>query len=293
MPHVAFLPRKQVIGLSPHEFDPDHRFVTSWLLPPLLLASLRLLFSIYIFTTIFFSFGWFANNWVIWRLKDFTLPRYSFSIRTAAIGKSFSYFTYLSYWGQGFYFLFASIHTFSYTRQARSYLHASFPLPLQALHSILYTTIICFPLMVSTIFWGSLFDGFTSSTTFYRWHNVSIHGFNSIFALFEISMSRTDPPPVLHLLALCTILSVYLGLAYLTHKTQNFWVYEWLDPQFGAREIVAHVFAYAALIGGVFGFVWCLIWLRRWLVGDKLVRSPTNKSEQDSIDIPVKMDVSV
>jgi hypothetical protein len=38
--------------------DENHHFETSWLLPPFLLASLRALISLYIFTTIFFFWGW-------------------------------------------------------------------------------------------------------------------------------------------------------------------------------------------------------------------------------------------
>ncbi|KAF2421487.1 hypothetical protein EJ08DRAFT_653425 [Tothia fuscella] len=260
---------EQAMGLSPHGFDREYRFVTSWILPPALLASLRLLLSIYVFTTIFFSFGWFSQHWVTWFLKDFTLPEYSFHIKTKAIGYSFSYFTYLSFWGLGFYLLFASIHTFNYARRRMTHLHISWPPVLQILHHALYTTVTCFPLMVTIIFWGSLFNGWSSNTSFYRWHNLSIHGFNSVFALFEILVTRTVPPPLLHLLICCTILSVYLGLAYLTYRTEHFWVYEWLNPKYGAGQIVAHVFGYAGIITGVFAFVWCLIWARGWAVGGR------------------------
>jgi hypothetical protein len=269
MKRLSFPPFRQQMGLDPSGFDSHHRFVTSWFITPVILAPLRLLFSLYVFTTIFFSFGWFAHHDVTWRLKDFTLPAYAFPIGTAAIGHSFSYFTYLSYWGLGFYLLFASIHTFAYARRSTTSLHTTFPPPLQIMHSTLYTTVTCFPILVTIIFWGSLFNGFAGSTVFYRWHNVSIHGFNSIFALFEILATCTKSPPLLHLLVMCTIMSVYLGLAYLTRRTSHFWVYEWLDPEFGNGQIVAHVFGYAALVTCVFGFVWCLIWGRGWLVGDK------------------------
>jgi hypothetical protein len=281
MKRLSFPPFREAMGLDPMRFDRDYGFVTSWCIPPVMLASLRLLFSLYVFTTIFFSFGWFAHNDVTWRLKDFTLPAYAFPISTAAIGHSFSYFTYLSYWGLGFYLLFASVHTFAYSRRGTSSLHTSFPPTLQVMHSALYTSITCFPILVTIIFWGSLFDGFTESTVFYRWHNVSIHGFNSIFALFEILATRTHPPPVLHLLVLCAIMSVYLGLAYLTRRTSHFWVYEWLDPEFGKGQIVAHVFGYAALIIGVFVFVWCLIRGRRRVVGDRLAERRRRRGDKE------------
>ena len=46
-----------LLGVS-HPFDPTSRLFTSWLLPPYVLASLRLLFSLYAFTTTFTVFGW-------------------------------------------------------------------------------------------------------------------------------------------------------------------------------------------------------------------------------------------
>jgi len=142
-----------------------------------------------------------------------------------AIGESFSYFTYLSYWGLSFYFLFRGMHTLVYARIGYSWLER-WPKTLQILHSLLYTTITCFPPMVTVIFWGSLWDGWRPATTFYKRHSVSIHGFDSLFAGFEIWLTRTTPPPFLHLPFLCIILSLYLGVAYITNPAQGFWVYE-------------------------------------------------------------------
>ena len=71
------------------EFDPSHRFVTSWLLPPVVLAVLRALLSLYAFATLFFIFGWNGTH----GLSDQSRH-------------SFSYFTHLTYWGLAFYFAY-------------------------------------------------------------------------------------------------------------------------------------------------------------------------------------------
>lgn len=123
--------------------------------------------------------------------------------------------------------------------------------------------------MVTIVFWGLQWGGWEGATSFYKWHNVSIHGLNSFFAFLEIILTTTKPLPPLHLILLCVILSVYLGLAYLAKATQGFWVYEWLDPDFGAVEIVVHVFGFAALILGIFLVVYGIMALRCRILGEK------------------------
>lgn len=256
------------MGLTPTGFDPTYRFFTSWLLSPVYLGLLRLLCSSYCFFTMLFSLGWFASHSVTWRLTDILLPDDTYSIGTRAIGESFSYFSYLSYWGLAFYLLFSGIHTLTYARRGTTVLH-SWPRSLQVLHSCLYSTVTCFPILVTICFWGTLWAGWEDATIFYKWHNVSVHGLNSFFAFLEIVLTTTNPLPPLHIFVLCTILSVYLGLAYLTKATEGFYVYEWLNPAYGAVEIVAHVFAYAALIIGIFLFVYGIMALRCRILGEK------------------------
>ena len=85
----------RLLGVDSPVFDPDHRFVTSWLLSPAALASVRLLFSLYAFLTQFVILG------LSGRVLD---------------EQSFSYFTVLTYWGLAFYFLVAGVHTAGYSR---------------------------------------------------------------------------------------------------------------------------------------------------------------------------------
>lgn len=49
----------------------------------------------------------------------------------------------------------------------------------------------------------------------------------------------------MHLSVVLLVLSIYLGLAYLTRLTQGFYLYEWLNPAHGSVSIVLHVLGYA------------------------------------------------
>ena len=58
---------------------------------------------------------------------------------------------------------------------------------------------------------------------------------------------------------------MYLGLAYLTHDTEGFYSYSFLDPSDGSGKLVAYIFGILAAILVIFGVVWCVIWVRKWL----------------------------
>jgi hypothetical protein len=105
------------------------RFSTSWILPPTILFFLRTLFTLYIFATIFTVLG---------------LTPYS-------PGRDFSFFTALTFWGLGFYYAFASLHTGSYWLKGRPFLE-SWPPTLQIMHSMFYTTITTFPFLVTSTY---------------------------------------------------------------------------------------------------------------------------------------------
>jgi len=250
-----------LFGLPQGGFD-SRPFFSSWLLPPLALACLRILLSIYAFTTIFYSFGWFAHNIDIFHLKDINLPEITFSLGASAIGKSFSYFTYLSYWGQAFYFFISSLHTFVYWRTGRTWLER-WPRWLQVAHSVFYTCIVCYPPMVSAIYWASMFVDKWYTLEFDRWSNTSIHMLNTVFALTEIALPRTGVPPWSHLFVLMLFMSLYLGLVYISKAVEDFYPYLWLDPKVGWKQIVAHIIGYTMTIIVVYNIVLGLIWLRR------------------------------
>lgn len=150
------IPLTTLFGVDPTS-DDKHHFETSWLLPPALLAGLRSLISLYIFTSIFFFWGWDGTH------GD-----------RAAIGQSFSYFTWLTYWGIGFYMLFAAIHTACYARTGRSVLLDRWPRAFRVLHSLLYATVTTFPFLVTIVFWVLLFSPPWYKKTFTGWQNVRI-----------------------------------------------------------------------------------------------------------------------
>lgn len=139
---------------APQPFDPTHRHTTSWILPPLLLAIIRVVLSIYTFTTIFFVLGWDGVH------HRHDLDRHYFS-----------YFTDLTYWGIAFYFLFSSLHTFKYALTGVSWLQ-NWPVTLQVAHGVFYMTIVTFPILVTAVFWALLYSGAWFPNEFEGWSNV-------------------------------------------------------------------------------------------------------------------------
>lgn len=111
---------------------PSNRFETSWLLPPSILAAIRITLSLYAFVTIFTIFGWNGAH---------NLSEES--------EHTFSYFTHLTYWGLAFYTLFAALHTTIYVITGKSNL-SRWPHILQVAHSIFYSTITVYPWIVTS-----------------------------------------------------------------------------------------------------------------------------------------------
>ncbi|RDA93216.1 hypothetical protein CP533_6494 [Ophiocordyceps camponoti-saundersi (nom. inval.)] len=259
-------------------WDPDRRFETSCLVRPWTLFLCRAAMCIYAFVTIFFI--------IIFDCTAITSPPPSSpSHKTAttaattakdtttgcaSVPRSFSYFTVLSYWGLAFYFLFASLHSFSYARTGHPLL-LRFPRPLQALHSLFYSSIVVFPFIVTLTYWAVLYRA-SFPTAFDTWRNVSQHALNSVFALFEIVVPRTSPLPWLHLAWLALFLLAYLAVAFITLADQGFYVYAFLDyRQAGGRAYVAaYVFGITFALVLIFCAVHFLIRLRCWLTESKL-----------------------
>lgn len=261
-------PLSTLLGVPPTGFDPNHTFTTSWLLPPLVLSLLRLLIFTYCAATV-------LTSWIYDGVHA----------RAFLIGQDFSYFTSLTFWGILFYMLVAGVHTLVYARRGRSWLD-TWPRWLQALHSFYYTTVVTFPILVTIVYWAVLYDGPWFPVIFDGWSNVrfvsitesyismpecltcnsiqiSRHALNTLFCLVEIVLPATNPPPMLHVVGLIFILLLYLGLAYLTHATQGFYVYDFLDPATGSGKVTGYCFGIFAGILVIFFVVWGLIWTRR------------------------------
>ncbi|KAF2728301.1 hypothetical protein EJ04DRAFT_504279 [Polyplosphaeria fusca] len=236
-------------------FDPTFRYETSWLLAPAVLFACRAFLSLYAFVTIFTIFGWYGTHGMSQESEH-----------------SFSYFTNLTYWGLAFYFAFSALHTCSYWLTGDTLL-TRWPKVLQVAHSIFYSTVVVYPWLVTIVYWAILYsDRFPDS--FSAWTNVSQHGLNSFYALFEIIFPRTAPLPFINLIPIVVILALYLGLAYLTYATQGFYVYSFLDDQKNSRGLVAG-YIVGILVAGIviFLIVRYLIVLRVWVTEKKLGRN--------------------
>ncbi|TID17093.1 hypothetical protein E2P81_ATG09648 [Venturia nashicola] len=234
------------------------RFSSSWLFSPLVLCILRANFSAYIFACI--------------------ITIFILDAPTGESGYFFSYFTDLTFCGLAFYFAFAALHSGSYARTGTPLL-ARWPRFLQILHSIFYSTITIFPFLVTIVYWAIIFGGFANRTGV--WRNISVHGLNSFFAMFEIIFPRTDKTPGLHIVPLILILAGYLGIAYLTLHNSGFYVYDFLDETTHSKGIVAgYIMGILAAIIIVFVLVHFVIRFRRWLTEDKLGKRGRFSSRQ-------------
>ena len=115
----------EVWGVPKAGFDPSYAFVRSHFVSPLVLACLRAVLSLYSFTTIIICYTWLAHKTATIKLKDVNIGSYTIQQGDAAIGQSFSFFTYLMFWSIEFYFLVSSIHTFMYAFRQQTWLHNS------------------------------------------------------------------------------------------------------------------------------------------------------------------------
>ena len=84
-------------------------------------------------------------------------------------------------------------------------------------------------LAFTVVFWALLSTG-ALRTEFSTWSNISEHALNSVIAFLEVILPRSEPHPWVQIVPLIIVLALYLGLAYLTHDTEHFYVYDFLDP---------------------------------------------------------------
>jgi hypothetical protein len=229
---------------------------------------------VYSFTTIIVCYTWLAHRTATIKLKDVNLGSHTIQQSEAAIGQSFSFFTYLTFWSLGFYFLVSSVHTYMDTFRKRAWLH-TWPKPLQLAHSLFYSSITSFSFLVGIVFWGTMNSGWPAGR-FEQWINISVHGLNSVFAIVEIILPATAAPPITHLSMVLLILSKYLGLAYLMGWTQDIYVYEWMNPAPGTVSIVPHVLGYAGGMLAIFVIVRYVIVERNMLVRKMSTRRSGN-----------------
>jgi len=112
-----------------------HRFSTSWLLPTPILAGLRLLIALYIFSTLSTTLGIEGVQWH----------------NPSLAGTQFTYFTILTYWGLGFYFLVSGIHSAMTAVRGKSLLQNTGSVYAVArwAHAGYYASVTVFPFIVT------------------------------------------------------------------------------------------------------------------------------------------------
>jgi hypothetical protein len=101
--------------------------------------------------------------------------------------------------------------------------------------------------------------------------------------------------PWLDIVPIVILLALYLGLAYLTHATQGFYVYDFLDLQAHSSGIIA-AYIISILVAAIviFLIVRYLIMLRVWVTEKKqgkqgkfVTRGATRVDEEPDKDIPM------
>jgi hypothetical protein len=203
-------------------FDPSCTLVTSPFFSPLVLACIRLSFAFYTLFALIFV--------LVWEV-----------VKKDGADAYLSYFTHLTFIGLCAYFFASGVQTWAFARNGSKFPLQRWPKVLQFLHVLLYSTITSFPFVVTAVFWALLAGPETLSTPFGRWSNISMHAMNSLFAIFEILFTNVGPAPWLHSLFLILIMLGYLGVAYITHATQGFYTYKFLDPKKEKGFLAAYI----------------------------------------------------
>ncbi|THH33151.1 hypothetical protein EUX98_g1042 [Antrodiella citrinella] len=209
-------------------FDTGNGLVTSPVVSPLILAVIRLTLALY--TLVQF-------------IVDLALTPSTATVDPSThLSARFSYFTVLSYIGIIAYFWASGVQSAFYVWGRKTqYPLQQWPRILQFLHMLLYSTITTYPILVTIVFWALLRDSDTFSTRLNTWLNISEHALNTVFALFEIFLTHGGPMPWIHVLFLDLMLAGYLGIAYITHKTQGFYPYTFLDPKEQGKLLAAYI----------------------------------------------------
>ncbi|KAI0713406.1 hypothetical protein C8Q76DRAFT_620255 [Earliella scabrosa] len=249
---AGFYPR---LGVS-SPFDAHHDFVTSPVFSPLVLAILRLTLARYaLFVTLYQL------------IYD--------AVKTHDVDGYFSYFTHLSYIGLIAYLYAAGVQTLYFALKGKSgYPLQRWPRPLQLLHSLLYSTVTTYPLVVTVIYWALLSSAATFETSYSAFLNISVHALNTVIALVEVTLTNAPPQPWLHLPICVFMLACYLGVAYITYATQGFYTYSFLDPGKQRAKLAGYIIAVGVAECLAFVLVRGLTWARNRLSKRNLAPAP-------------------
>jgi len=138
--------------MSESQFDQNHNFVTSYLLSPATLATLRLTIALYTLVTNVFTLTWLG-------------------ITNNEADAFFSYFTNLSLIGICAYFWAAGVQTVLYKKNGeKTYPLQTWPRILRYLHGLLYSTIVTYPLLVTIVYWALIASPSTFESRYWGEH---------------------------------------------------------------------------------------------------------------------------
>ncbi|EIW75925.1 hypothetical protein CONPUDRAFT_85151 [Coniophora puteana RWD-64-598 SS2] len=247
-------------------FDPEHRLVTSPVLPSIVLGVLRLLFAIYTLVTV---------SYVL---------HYTVAVNGSAT-YFFPYFTDLTYTGICSYFWASSVQTLAYALTGKKmYPLQRWPRVLQVLHLILWSTITTFPFIVTIVFWGLLSDSSTFATLYSRWSAVSVHAMNTGFALFEILLTNAGPSAWINVIPVFICIALYLPVAYINYANTGYYTYAFLDPRSSHGLLAAYIIGIGAGTIIVFVIVRGITMLRRHLSRGRGLSSAGDGPTHEEID---------
>lgn len=239
-------------------FDQKYRAVTSGIVQPWVLFTIRLILAIYavaasvVHIVIFGTIGDDANY-----------------------GLYYAYFTRLTWIGLTAYYCAAAFHSGIFVMSIRQLKRGTvsrapwYPLQkwgrfLQFLHLWLFSTVITMPLLVTIVYWALLASPASFASPFTTWSNVSFHILNTVLLLAELVFGRLRLYWG-YLIPCVVVLAAYLGLAYLAHATQGVWVYNFLDPGRPNAKVAAYIIMVLAVEVVVFVIMWGIIHIRDWI----------------------------
>ncbi|KAJ3758344.1 hypothetical protein EV360DRAFT_44135 [Lentinula raphanica] len=231
-------------------FDSQTAYVTSPWFSSMTLAAIRGTIAVYTLVTLLVILIWQATV-----LRD--------------VNGYFSYFTELTHIGICSYYWTSFTQTFIYALRQRHSIETTLEYPLQQwprflqlMHIMLESTVVSYPILVTVVFWALLASPTVFSTKFNAWSNLSLHILNSVWSLFEMIGTNSPAPRWCMLPCMIIILALYLAVAYITHATQGFYPYSFLDPSTSHSLLAGYIVGIGVAACIVFSLAKTIMWYR-------------------------------
>ncbi|CAO3653847.1 unnamed protein product [Mucor hiemalis] len=231
------------------QFVPETAVTSHWISSKALFA-IRLILAVY--TTI--------TMWV--------------NIGVSKSGKTFAFFTTLTFVGLHAYNVTACVHHFRYLRNKNMNFMLNQPSFLNYLYVYLYCTVVTFNIVTPVVFWSILAKGYSPKDVMGLWLNVSLHLVTFFIMIIDVILNRMRIPIRMVIFVILTVL-FYMFLAFIVYATNGFWVYPFLDWKQGGKAAIWYVAV--ALIVVVSFFIQVLIHYLRDLIARKMGKSVPNQ----------------